>query len=312
MDILVVAQNKGGDGKTTSCKLLAEYFARRKKRVLLIDLDPQCNLSQRFLRMALDNSEDGVSPPVHPDFDENDPDFKDWNGISSAADMFYGRTMFPYPTKVDGVDILPGWGRDLRKVEMVAEEQVKERVHNVIHQFLSREEVRDEYDLVIIDTAPSKGPLTQAAMRAADFVVIPCQMEQQSKEGLRGMVGLVRDENRKRTPDRELKIVGILPNKFRRRTTLQEGIHDSLRDDPVLNAFLIPYELTLRTAFSENDHPGVVPRSIFDLDKKDPARMEVEAVCKYIDGVMSRKRPPVKSAEEVGDQGIVEVISHGN
>jgi len=286
MHIVVVAQNKGGDGKSTMSRLLAEFFARKKMRVLAIDLDPQCNLSQRFLTMDHDPTDpDGVMPPVHPDYDPNDvdPDTPNWDGRSSIADIFRSRPVVPYETDIEGLDMLPGYGVGLREVEMVTKEEVKQRVHDRIDEFLSLAEVRDSYDMVIIDTSPSKGPLNRGALRAATHMLIPCQMEQQSVEGLQGMLQLVRQENRLRPIANPLRLIGIVPNKFRKGVSIQEGIKIFLENDPAIKPYLVPHMLGLRSAFSETDHPAAQPKSIFDLGERNPARVEAEAVCRYVE-----------------------------
>lgn len=286
MNIVVVAQNKGGDGKTTISRLLAEYFARKNLRVLAIDLDPQCNLSQRLVAMDMDESDpDGVLPPVHPDFDPEDidPNYPNWNGRSSIVDIFQAGPVYPYSTSVPNLDLLPGYGAGLRAVELVTKEEVKQRVHDRLAEFLELSEVRDSYELVIIDTSPSKGPLNQGAVRAATHMLIPCQMEQQSVEGLRGMLQMVRHENRNRAVNNPLQLIGILPNKFRANVSLQEGIKEALERDVVINSYLLPVLLSLRVVFSETDHPDAKPRSVFDLPASNKAREEAEAVCRHVE-----------------------------
>ena len=290
MQILVVAQNKGGDGKTTLARMVSEFFARDGMRVLAIDLDPQCNLSQRFLTMDLDpTDDDAVLPPIHPDYDPDEPDPENpgWNGRSSIADIFLARGVFAYQTPIPNLDILPAYGKDLRKVELVTQDEVKARVHGTLKAFLAYAEVRDCYDLVVIDTSPSKGPLSQSAIRAATHMIIPCQMEQQSIEGLRGMLQLARQENRVRATDDPLKVIGILPTKFRKGVAIQEGIRLGLQRDPVIAPYLIPFVLGLRSPFSESDHPDAIPRSIFDLGPKVLAKAEAEVVCDYIKTAMT-------------------------
>src|SRR4051794_16505053 len=85
MKVIVPTNNKGGVGKTKVSILLAEYLSLSKK-VLVIDFDPQCNFSRRFLKMENDpSSPSGVLPPIHHDYNENDPDCCDWDGRSSIA-----------------------------------------------------------------------------------------------------------------------------------------------------------------------------------------------------------------------------------
>jgi ATPases involved in chromosome partitioning len=280
MKVLVTVQNKGGVGKTTVCRLMSEYLSRHGKRVLGIDLDSQCNFSRRFLNMDIDGTDpDGILPPIHPDFDDSD---EDWDGRSSSADIYYSGQALPYPTLLDRMEILPGNGSNLRSVELVTAENVQEQVHNRLSQFLSQEDVKALYDIVIVDTSPSKGPLTISAVRAATHLIIPTSMEPQTIEGLLGMLQLWRRETRRRQTGDELKIIGILPNMFRKGVALHEGMFQSLQNDPGIADLLMPMKLGQRIAFAESDHHLATPKSVFDLSAKDPAREEAEIVCKYI------------------------------
>ncbi len=281
MKVLAIVQNKGGVGKTTVSRILAEYFSRQNKRVLALDLDSQCNFSRRFLEMDYDSAEvDGILAPLHPDYD---PEDDDWDGRSSTADIYYSGQVVPYPTLLETLDIIPGEGQKLRDVELVNRGDVKDMVHDRLNQFLGQQEVHDEYDLVLIDTSPSKGPLTVSAMRAASHILIPTAMEPQSIEGLYGMLQLWRRENRKRSLDNALEIIGILPNAIRKGVALHEGLLQSLQQDESLNALLTPMVLHQRIAFAESDHPEAVPKSVFDLGQKDKARIEAEVLCEYIE-----------------------------
>ena len=280
MKVLVTVQNKGGVGKTTVCRLISEFLSRHGKRVLGIDLDSQCNFSRRFLNMDIDGTDpDGILPPIHPDFDDTDDD---WDGRSSSADIYYSGQALPYPTLLNGMEILPGNGSHLRSVELVSAENVQEQVHNRLSQFLSQDDVKALYDIVIVDTSPSKGPLTISAVRAATHLIIPTSMEPQTIEGLLGMLQLWRRETRRRQTGDELKIIGILPNMFRKGVALHEGMFQSLQNDPGIADLLMPMKLGQRIAFAESDHHLATPKSVFDLAPKDLAREEAEIVCKYI------------------------------
>lgn len=281
MKVLSVMQNKGGVGKTTLSRLLAEYFGRRDFRVLALDLDPQCNFSRRFLSMDFDQTDpDGVIPPVHPDFDA-DVD-QDWSGRSSSAEIYFTGEVFSYPTAYASLEMLPGEGSRLREIELVRADEVKERVHDRLRHFLSLDDVTSAYDLVIVDTSPSKGPLAVSAVRAATHLIIPTTMEPQPVEGLYGMLQMWRREVNRRTEDSELKILGILPNMVRKGVALHEGLLSTLREDASINHYLCPCIMHQRIAFAESDHPGAQPASVFDLQPKDPARVEAEAVCGFV------------------------------
>lgn len=280
MKILVTVQNKGGVGKTTVCRLLSEYLTLQGKRVLGIDLDSQCNFSRRFLTMDIDSTDpDGIMPPIHPEFNDDDVD---WDGRSSSADIYYTGEVLPYPTNIQGMQILPGNGSQLRSVELVRSDEVKEKVHDRLNLFLSQKDVQALYDVVIVDTSPSKGPLTISAMRAATHIIIPTTMEPQTIEGLHGMLQLWRRETKKRKKGDELKIIGILTNMFRKGVALHEGLYQTLATDPGIVDLLLPIKLGQRIAFAEADHHMANPQSVFNLSEKDPARIEAEVICKYI------------------------------
>lgn len=280
MKILVTVQNKGGVGKTTVCRLISEYLARQGKRVLGIDLDSQCNFSRRFLTMDIDSTDpDGIMPPIHPEFEDDDVE---WDGRSSSADIYFSGQVLPYPTNINGMQILPGNGSQLRSVELVRAEDVKDKVHDRLQLFLSQKDVQSLYDIVIIDTSPSKGPLTISAIRAATHIIIPTTMEPQTIEGLHGMLQLWRRETKKRKKGDELNIIGILTNMYRKGVALHEGLHQTLATDPGIADLLIPMKLGQRIAFAESDHHMANPKSVFDLPEKDQARVEAELICNYI------------------------------
>ena len=80
MRIIAVVNNKGGVGKTTTSRILAEYFSIVKnERVLALDMDPQANFSNRYLKMEIDPyQQEGRIPPLHSNYDPNAPEDKDW------------------------------------------------------------------------------------------------------------------------------------------------------------------------------------------------------------------------------------------
>jgi chromosome partitioning protein len=283
MEIIAAVNNKGGVGKTKLTELLVEYIARyTKKRILAIDFDPQCNFSQRFLKMEIDSSSpEGVMPPVSDDYDPNDPDNASWDGRSSIADIFFSKGVYPYPTHLENLDIAPGHAANLLAAESVRKTEVVERVHNRLFEFLQLPEVQEEYDVVLIDTAPSKGHLTTAVIKCATHIIIPSAMETQPVQGIYGMVQLWMQESLRREKSRPLKLVGILPNMYRN-VALHKGIFHSLQQDELIGKYILPVKLGDRIAFAEVDSDGARPRSIFDLPNGNEAKKEAEEVCKYL------------------------------
>lgn len=279
---LVVCQNKGGEGKTTLTRLIAEFASRQGLRVLLIDMDAQCNLSKRVLAMDADGETGGAIPPIHPDYEGE----ANWDGRSSIADAYDERVnlygIVPYPTENPLIEIVPGSAKRMRTAELVNQRDVLEKITNRLKQVMGFDNwVENSYDLVVIDTPPSKGPLVQSAIRAATHMLIPTQMAQQSIEGLSEMIMQWRRENRTRSAAEQLDLIGVLPNKVRP-VAVQDGVHLALKRDPAIAPFLIPLRIGERTVFAETDHPNAKPKSVFDLRLPDKARTEAEEVCAHI------------------------------
>jgi chromosome partitioning protein len=240
MKIVIIGNNKGGIGKTFLTMTLGIYAARKGLRTWLIDLDPQCNLSRRFLDMRLSN--DGqfdYEAPIHPDYETGD---EDWNGYSDSADIWLSEGIVPYPTRYKNLSILPGNGKKLAEIELVRRADMHKKVVNHLTNFLRSPDVYfDEFDLCLIDTRPSKGPLVQAAFHAADKVVIPTEFAAPSVEGLHGMLALQRTVNMDReVQEPELEIAAIVGNKVKTGTSLQKEFRKKLESEPLINQYLMP------------------------------------------------------------------------
>lgn len=283
MEIIAFVNNKGGVGKTTCSKLMAEYLSKKKNlRTLCIDFDPQCNFSHQYLHMEIDPAApEGLMPPMHPDYDPNDPDDQDWDGRSSIAEIFYGQGVIPYPTYVKNLDIAPGHAEKLLTAESVRRSEVVEKVHKQLANFLSSPDVKEAYDVVVIDTAPSKGPLTISVMKAATHIIIPSVMEEQPVQGIYGMLQLWMQESLARDKSRPLQLIGILPNMFKQ-TRLHKDIYKSLQTNPALSKYVLPVRFSQRIVFAEVDAADSNPRSIFDFPDSHVATLEAQEVCSHI------------------------------
>lgn len=279
--IIVNATHKGGEGKTTNSIFLAEYAALMLgKKVLGIDLDPQANFSGRYVRMEYDPAyKGGKIPSLHPDY-EPDSD-TGWDGRSSIANIFYGEEVVPYPTIAPNFEILPAHSNKLQEAEAVTRNEVVEKVHLQLKRFLELADVKKEYDVIIIDTPPSKGPLTISAIKAASHIVIPSQMEQFSIEGIYGMLQLWKQESYARSAENPISLIGILPNQVRD-IKLHNQFLGNLRYMKGISDYVMPHVIKKRAIYTEILVEDANPRSIFELPASHIARKECETVCKYI------------------------------
>ncbi len=282
--VIVNATNKGGEGKTTLSILLAEYAALvLNKKVLAIDLDPQANFSKYFLDLEYDPFyKGGKVPPIHPDHTETSA----WNGRSSIADIFYGEEVIPYsadPSYYPNIDLLPAHSYRLQEAEAVTKNEVLEKVHLQLKRFVDLPEVQAEYDLIIIDTPPSKGPLTIAGIKACTHLVIPAQMEEDSIDGIYSMLQLWKQETFLRTQNNPIELVGILANRVRH-VSLHENFYQQLRDLESTKKYLLHQKIQERVIYGELRVKGSKPRSVFELHSNNTARQECEAVCETLMG----------------------------
>ena len=287
MKILTVTNRKGGVGKTSQSRTLAEYFSVVKKlRVLAIDLDSQCSLSHLFMEMDMTLvGGQGGRPPVHPEYKPDDPDNDGWNGRSGSADIYYDGVVIPYkaqrPEGADTLDILPGNKEQLSHVEEQDQPSLVRKVENRLREFLSLDDVRTMYDLVIIDTGPGESPLARSALRACTHVLIPIEVEPQCIRGLYEMIGEIKKEDMNRTLETQVQIVGIQPTKYKVARTLHKSLLQTVKT--TFKDKVSPVIIPDLAAFAERDADLAVPRSLFHLPPSHRARQVGTEFCEFVD-----------------------------
>ena len=184
--VIVFANQKGGVAKTTTTLNLAVAFKEQGHRVLVIDLDPQGNLT--------------MSQGMNPDSIER-----------SMFDVLVHRLPISeiiHPAEVDvAVSSIDLAGAELALSSMIGRERALEK---------ALIEVRDKYDFIMVDTPPSLGLLTINAFVAATGVIVPVQCEYLSLRGLVQLENTLSMVRENLNP--YVKIEGILPTMFDRRT----------------------------------------------------------------------------------------------
>ncbi len=218
--VIVIANQKGGVGKTTTAVNLSACLAASGVKTLLIDLDPQGNATSGI---GLDKAE-----LEHTLYDVLINDVPMANAI--------------YETQVKNLHIVPS-NKHLAgaEVELVGLPRRERRLRETIQP------IRDRYDYIIVDSPPSLSLLTVNGLAAADSVLIPLQCEYYALEGLSELlqtVILVRDN-----VNSELKLHGVLLTMFQR-TNLSKQVIEDVRahlGDKVYKT-VIPRNVTLGEA----------------------------------------------------------------
>ena len=198
--IIVIANQKGGVGKTTTAINLSAYIAIKKKRVLLIDMDPQGNASGGF-----DIDPSSVTKTVYDVM----------LGEASIEDAIISNVR-------PKLSIVPS------DVNLAAAEIQLSDVADKNH-ILKKElgKIRDKYDYIIMDCPPSLNILTINAMCAADSVIVPLQCEYYALEGLSQLITTIKTIKKKLNP--HIDIEGVLGTMYDGRTNLSIQVLDEVK-----------------------------------------------------------------------------------
>lgn len=203
--VIALANQKGGVGKTTTAVNLGVSLARQGKKVLLIDADPQANLTMSFGIVKPDELPVTLST-IMQDVVEDRP-------LDVSKNILHQK---------EGVDLLPSnielSGLEVKLIQAISRESVLKICVN---------SVRERYDYILIDCMPSLGMLTINALAAADSVMIPTQSHYLSAKGLELLLRSV--SKVKRQINTRLQIDGILMTMVMPRTNISKEITATVR-----------------------------------------------------------------------------------
>ncbi len=200
-EIITIANQKGGVGKTTTTVNLAASLAKKGKKVLIVDADPQTNATTSL------------------GFNRNDYEYNIYHvliGIKTISEVIL-------PTKVNNLDIVPA------NIGLVGVEREFYNSGKANRELLLKEAlkpIKDIYDYIIVDSPPALGPITINALGAADSVIIPIQCEFFALEGLAQLLNTINLLKKSINP--KLTIKGFLPTMYMGNNNLSRQVLEDL------------------------------------------------------------------------------------
>jgi len=226
---IAIANEKGGVGKTAMVINLGAALSLLGKRILVVDMDPQHNATIGLGIIDPDAKRNVYHLINHPDS----------CSIHEAI----------YKTKWKGLDLIPSH-IDLSgaEVELVEEEGRENRLKEALSQ------ITDEYDFLIMDTPPSLSLLTINVFAAAQEVLVPCQTHPYAFNALSDLFDTIADIQEAINP--ALKISGIIPTFFDRRTRVSRNIMEKLQSDERYKALVFRSCIRTNSAIAESSDVG--------------------------------------------------------
>ncbi|MDD3840056.1 MAG: AAA family ATPase [Clostridia bacterium] len=198
--VIVIANQKGGVGKTTTNVNLSACLAMRGKKVLTIDIDPQGNTSSGL----------GI--------DKDDVEKSIYDVLINGEDIKQAIVK----TDIDNLSVVCSnielAGAEIEMVSMISRETILKR---------AIEQIKEEYDYILIDCPPSLGLLTINALTAADKVLVPIQCEYYALEGLTQLINTIKLVQKHLNT--ELDVQGVVLTMFDARTNLSIQVVEEVK-----------------------------------------------------------------------------------
>jgi chromosome partitioning protein len=200
-EVITIANQKGGVGKTTTAVNLAASLAQKGKRVLLLDMDPQSNATTSL------------------GFNRGDYEFNIYHALIGSKKL----SEVILSTDIKHLKLIPS-NIGLVGIEKEFYNSKRKKRELILKEKLA--EVVEKFDFIIIDSPPALGPITINALSASDSVIIPIQCEFFALEGLAQLLNTV--SLLKKTMNPKLNIKGFLPTMYSSQNNLSKQVLEDL------------------------------------------------------------------------------------
>ena len=239
--IIAIANDEGGVGKTTTALTLGVNLSRRGYRVLLVDLDAQCSLTENLIRFAPEKTVyDALLGPKNP---------------TVLTPCIVSGNEFEKP--LENVDLLPS-SKAVKDLDMML--AAKTQHECLLGKVFRNLNVGKRYDVVIIDCPPSLGLLTKNALVVCDELYVPTTAEYTPVAGLVKLQEECEEIADELNP--ELRISGIIVTRYNKTRNLNVAADEALRENFG--------EVVFKTRIRENIRIAESPQHFTDIVDYDP------------------------------------------
>ena len=254
-EIIAIANQKGGVGKTTTTFSLGVALRKQGNKVLLIDVDPQGDLTTCMGYYDQDKLQNTIATLMSDTIYDNE--------VAAEKAILHHK---------EGIDLIPA-NLDLSAIEFSL-------VNAMSREFTLKNSIRDikdNYDYILIDCMPSLGMITINALACSDKIIIPVQGEYLAAKGMGHLLKTVSRIHKQINPN--LKIGGVLLTLVDKRTNLSKEVRNTINEN--YGQFVKIYNTEIPKAINTAKSTST-GKSIFEFDKNSPVALSYKELAKEV------------------------------